>query len=134
MPSFKCVKPTTFRGRQVIAGAGVMVNDTVAKTLEKHPCWVENKTAKPVKSTALAAAEKAAAKEAKEADIATAAAKKEQDEADAAALEVERQKLLEQARALDLKPNAHTGVPKLKELIEAATAKTAQVKDTGSVV
>ncbi len=114
MPRFKCVKPTTFRGRMVLAGAGVKVNDKVAASFKKHPCWEVDK---PVKKTEAVA------------DAPVSNAKPE-----AGTLEAQRQQLLKTAKGLGLKPRANTGHVKLEDMIREAKKVKPDDNAGGSII
>ncbi|MCP4127769.1 MAG: hypothetical protein GY753_11980 [Gammaproteobacteria bacterium] len=96
MPHFKCVKPTTFRGRQANPGAGISVNDEVAATLEGNACW-ECQEVKAAPKTATA----------------TPAPGKDE-------LEAQRVELLKTATELGCAPRSNTGIKKLEAMIEEA--------------
>ena len=95
MSLFKCVKPTTFKGRQATVGVAVRVNDKNAAALKDNPCWKEEKPAAP--------------------------------KVDKDTIEAQRLGLLEQAKAMGLKPNARLGVAKLEKLIADAQADPASI-------
>ncbi len=96
MPQFKCVKPTTFKGRQVQIGAGLTVSDKVAATLEDNPFWAPVKGSKPTAPKAPATDPNAPS---------------------ADEVEAQRQELLKTAKDLGGNPRANTGIPKLEALI-----------------
>lgn len=115
MPRFTCIKPTTFKGRQVNVGAGVQVSAEGAKALENHPCWKADAVAK-----------KAPAKPQKTPVPPPGPSAEE--------LEVARQSLMETAKSLGLKPRANTGAPKLEEMIREAKKANPDSTEPGSII
>ncbi|MCK5639921.1 MAG: hypothetical protein KAJ19_03960 [Gammaproteobacteria bacterium] len=114
MKQFTCVKPTTFKGRQVIVGAGITVDDKTAETFKDNKCW------KPLKSEKAPVIKKPAAKTTKPVTGQPAAPAKAATPVKPEEVEAQRQQLIVTAGKLGLKPRANTGITKLEEMIRTA--------------